>query len=87
MQRAGALLALLLVLVAAPSAAQIDSLPKVEARLIPERDAIAPGATVAVALEENIRPGWHTYWINPGDSGLATKLSWQLPPEPFTACS
>jgi len=80
MQRAGALLALLLVLVAAPSAAQIDSLPKVEARLIPERDAIAPGATVAVALEENIRPGWHTYWINPGDAGAATELKWKLPP-------
>jgi thiol:disulfide interchange protein DsbD len=24
-------------------------------------------------------PHWHSYWINPGDSGLATKLSWQLP--------
>jgi thiol:disulfide interchange protein DsbD len=24
--------------------------------------------------------GWHTYWKNPGDSGLPTQLSWQLPP-------
>lgn len=23
--------------------------------------------------------GWHTYWKNPGDSGLATELTWQLP--------
>lgn len=23
--------------------------------------------------------GWHTYWINPGDSGLATVIEWQLP--------
>ena len=22
---------------------------------------------------------WHTYWKNPGDSGLATSLSWTLP--------
>jgi thiol:disulfide interchange protein DsbD len=24
------------------------------------------------------KPRWHTYWKNPGDSGLATTLSWQL---------
>ena len=24
--------------------------------------------------------GWHTYWKNPGDSGLPTQLTWQLPP-------
>ena len=23
--------------------------------------------------------GWHTYWVNPGDSGLATRFDWQLP--------
>lgn len=27
---------------------------------------------------------WHTYWKNPGDSGLGTKLTWTLP-EGFTA--
>jgi thiol:disulfide interchange protein DsbD len=35
-------------------------------------------------LEFNIRDGWHTYWRNPGDSGQATALKWQLPPG-FTA--
>ena len=25
-------------------------------------------------------PHWHTYWINPGDSGLPTTLAWTLPP-------
>jgi len=24
-------------------------------------------------------PDWHTYWKNPGDSGLATELAWTLP--------
>src|SRR5687768_4523108 len=24
-------------------------------------------------------PHWHTYWKNPGDSGLATTMSWTLP--------
>jgi thiol:disulfide interchange protein DsbD len=31
-----------------------------------------------IALELHIRDGWHTYWRNPGDSGLATRLSWAL---------
>ena len=25
-------------------------------------------------------PGWHTYWKNPGDAGIATQIKWQLPP-------
>jgi thiol:disulfide interchange protein DsbD len=25
------------------------------------------------------QPHWHTYWKNPGDSGLATQLQWTLP--------
>src|ERR1700678_1096261 len=51
----------------------------VKARLVSEMSAIAPGQSFWVALEFDIRDGWHTYWRNPGDSGQATKLSWQLP--------
>src|SRR6202046_439968 len=51
----------------------------VKAQLVSEVSAIAPGHSVCVALEFNIRDGWHTYWRNPGDSGQATKLAWQLP--------
>jgi len=63
-----------------PANAQVDSAPKVTARLVPERDGIAPGQTLTIALEENIRPGWHTYWINPGDAGQPTEIQWSLPP-------
>jgi len=74
------LAALLLLLgLAAPAAAQIDRAPKVQARLIAEAGEIAPAGTVAVALEEIIRPGWHTYWVNPGDAGAPTTLDWSLP--------
>jgi thiol:disulfide interchange protein/DsbC/DsbD-like thiol-disulfide interchange protein len=52
----------------------------VKARLVSEMSAIAPGQSFWVALEFDIRDGWHTYWRNPGDSGQATKLTWQLPP-------
>jgi thiol:disulfide interchange protein len=52
----------------------------VKARLVSEVKAIGPGQVFWVALELNIRDGWHTYWRNPGDSGEPTKLTWQLPP-------
>lgn len=64
----------------APVCAQIDHAPKVQSRLIAENSQIAPGGEVAVALEQNIRPGWHTYWRNPGDAGQPTEIHWSLPP-------
>jgi thiol:disulfide interchange protein DsbD len=62
----------------AASAQPLDRAPKVTARLIAEGEA-APGGSVWVALEEQIRPGWHTYWINPGDAGNPTTIDWTLP--------
>ena len=52
----------------------------VKARLVSEVTSIGPGQEFWVALELDIRDGWHTYWRNPGDSGEATKLNWRLPP-------
>lgn len=62
-----------------PACAQIDSNSKIHARLIAEQSEIAPGQHVAVALEQNIRTGWHTYWRNPGDAGQPTEIHWILP--------
>jgi thiol:disulfide interchange protein/DsbC/DsbD-like thiol-disulfide interchange protein len=52
----------------------------VKARLVSEVRSVAPGQVFWVALNLDIREGWHTYWRNPGDSGEATSLAWQLPP-------
>ena len=30
------------------------------------------------------KEGWHSYWVNPGDSGLRTRITWDLP-DGFTA--
>ncbi|HEY4940271.1 MAG TPA: protein-disulfide reductase DsbD domain-containing protein [Rhizomicrobium sp.] len=70
---------LLLLAAATPAMAQMDDAPKVHARLIAEHDAVAPGGTVTIAFEQVIRPGWHTYWSNPGDVGQPTTLAWTLP--------
>jgi thiol:disulfide interchange protein len=71
-------------LVAAPAAFAVTgnqtASDNVKARLVSEVAAVAPGQSFWVALELNIRDGWHTYWRNPGDSGEATTLAWQLPP-------
>ena len=39
----------------------------------------APGQPVWVGLKITHQPHWHTYWKNPGDSGLPTTLEWTLP--------
>jgi thiol:disulfide interchange protein len=38
-----------------------------------------PGETLWVALRLRPDMGWHTYWRNPGDSGLPTRINWMLP--------
>lgn len=72
-------LALLALLAAGAAHAQIDSGQKVQARLIAEHAVVAPASTVTIAFEQNIRDGWHTYWLNPGEAGLPTTLDWKLP--------
>jgi thiol:disulfide interchange protein DsbD len=52
----------------------------VEAELVAEQAALVPGATTTVALRLRIADHWHTYWRNPGETGLPTTLDWKLPP-------
>ena len=42
-------------------------------------DGVAPGKSVWLGLQIQHQPNWHTYWRNPGDSGLPTILYWTLP--------
>lgn len=67
-------------LMTGPAAAQSTvTTERVTATLITERPAVAPGESIWVGLKLEMAEGWHTYWINPGDSGLATMIDWQLP--------
>jgi thiol:disulfide interchange protein DsbD len=58
--------------------------PHVTAELIPETSVFDKGKPFDIILHLHSDPGWHTYWINPGDAGLATMIKWTLP-EGFTA--
>src|SRR3954471_19671526 len=51
----------------------------VQARLLTEEPSVAPGQTLWTAIHFAIKPGWHIYWRNPGDAGVPTAISWQLP--------
>jgi len=51
-----------------------------QTRLVLSATAARPGDTIMAGLELRMEPGWHTYWKNPGASGMATKIAWQLPP-------
>ena len=73
----------LLVLAAlfAASAAHADEVKSahITARLISASDTVAPGGDDYVAIDYTPTRGWHTYWKNPGDTGLAPKITWDLP--------
>ncbi len=51
----------------------------VEARVVAEQTSILPGKAFTVGVVLRMDPGWHVYWKNPGDSGLPTKVTWDLP--------
>lgn len=52
---------------------------RVEAELIAQHKALVPGTTATLGLRLEMDEGWHTYWKNPGDSGMATSIAWDLP--------
>lgn len=64
---------------AAPMASGTQRTERIEAELVPMSAWATPGATAIVAVRQKIKPGWHTYWRNQGDSGGPTTLSWNLP--------
>jgi thiol:disulfide interchange protein DsbD len=72
---------LLAVLVAGPAFAQssVVTTENVRAELVSEVSEVKAGEPFWVGLHLTIRPKWHTYWKNPGDSGLPTEITWKLP--------
>ncbi|MFP4333960.1 MAG: protein-disulfide reductase DsbD domain-containing protein [Wenzhouxiangella sp.] len=52
----------------------------IEVELVSEMLSVQPGGTLRVGLRMLPDEDWHTYWINPGDSGLPIRLEWTAPP-------
>ncbi len=51
----------------------------VRVELLVEPSAIAAGVPFYAAVRLLHDPGWHTYYKEPGDSGLPTQIKWSLP--------
>ncbi|MEO8727389.1 MAG: protein-disulfide reductase DsbD domain-containing protein [Acidobacteriaceae bacterium] len=75
------LLAISLVLAAHVCYGQANSAKtaQLEVRLVSEQSAIRAGQDFWIGLDFELQPGWHVYWINPGDSGEPPKVRWTLP--------
>ena len=67
-------------LVAAAPPGAVVTTPQVRAELVAHApQGLAAGQPLWLGLKIDHKPHWHTYWKNPGDSGLPTTLSWTLP--------
>lgn len=79
LRRLAFLLAALLPL-AALAAGPVVTTPQVRAELVAHApEGVAPGKPLWLGLQIDHQPHWHTYWKNPGDSGLPTTMEWSLP--------
>ena len=76
------LLPLLLIVAAGPVWAA-ESAPVRDARgvatLVSDTDRVQAGQPFRIGLRLRLAPGWHTYWKNPGDAGVAPDLAVTAP--------
>ncbi len=68
----------LLILVALLLAPAIANARGIDPQLVAE-GPVSPGGEVDLAIVMHTKPGWHGYWLNPGDAGLPMTVDWDLP--------
>lgn len=57
---------------------QEDKAP-IFAEIFQENETIQPGQPFSLIIHLKIDKNWHTYWKNPGDSGMPLAIEWNLP--------
>lgn len=77
------LIAFACLLMVVAGGARAESTPVVtehmRAQLLVDAASGVPGGEMTLGLKLEHKQGWHSYWKNPGDSGLPTTLRWTLP--------
>jgi len=68
----------LIILIALLFASALARAEGITPELVAEGPA-PPGGEVELAIHMRPAPGWHGYWLNPGDAGLPMDVAWQLP--------
>src|SRR5437867_3085239 len=51
----------------------------VKATLVSDVSSVKAGQPFTLGVLLKIEPGWHVYWKNPGESGMATSVQWKVP--------
>jgi len=80
----GTALALALLALAHPALAeapppQSDTKAKTKVSLVSDSTAVEPGSTFTIAIHLQPEPEWHIYWLNSGDTGLPTRVTFEGP--------
>jgi thiol:disulfide interchange protein DsbD len=75
----GVILALLLGHPSRVNAGEPDGNKLVTVSILADTAAIEPARPFRLAVRLKVEPGWHIYWLNPGDSGVPTSIDWKLP--------
>lgn len=58
---------------------QAEDNSPIQAQIIQENETIQPGLPFSLVVHLTIADNWHTYWKNPGDSGMPPEIEWNLP--------
>ncbi len=74
---------MLLVILVAMGTARAGELGRIERKhtrvtLVAETGTAGGEDRLTLAVVFRPQPGWHVYWINPGDSGLPPKFDWKM---------
>lgn len=72
-------LLVLLFIATTGSAAEKATTAELDVSLITHCDKLSENGNFSAGVLFNLKPDWHLYWLNPGDTGLAPKIEWQLP--------
>lgn len=62
-----------------PGGVGFDSKNLVKLSLLSNVSRVGANGTFTIAARFQMQPGWHIYWINPGESGLPTEVDFKLP--------
>lgn len=52
----------------------------VDAKIVADVSSAAPGKPFRVGVLFTMKPDWHIYWKNPGESGFETSIKWKANP-------
>lgn len=72
-------LAVIVLLALMPADTQEKPAQHARVELVSQQASIAAGSDAQLGVHFILDPGWHIYWINPGDSGQPPSFTWTLP--------